>query len=69
MTEVFTLPAAEVKNTFSEVLNRARYRGEATIITVHGKLGAVVIPYKDYQEMMGEAEEKKSTPVKVKKMK
>lgn len=39
---------AEARNVLGEVISRARYAGEPTVLINRGKEAAVVVPYEDY---------------------
>ena len=44
-----TITAEEARTKFSDILNRAAYRNEPTILTRHGKGVAVVISIGDFE--------------------
>jgi len=44
-----TITAEEARAKFSDILNRAAYRNEPTILTRHGKGVAVVISTSDFE--------------------
>lgn len=39
---------AEARNVLGEVISRARYAGEPTVLINRGKEAAVIVPYEDY---------------------
>jgi prevent-host-death family protein len=53
------MPISEARDRISELVGRARYGGEETILTHYGAPAAVVISFEDYQRLRharGEAE-------------
>lgn len=51
---------AEARNVLGEVISRARYAGEPTILINRGKEAAVIVSYEDYatlRELRGYVEE------------
>lgn len=56
-----TVSAEEARSKFSDILNRAAYRNEPTILTRHGKGIAAVISLTDFElleKFIKEAEDK-----------
>lgn len=47
------MPISEAREHLSEVIGRARYSGEETILTHYGAPAAVVISFEDYQRLKG----------------
>jgi len=50
---VSELSSKEAARSFSDVVNRARYAGERTVITCRGKRAAVVVPIADLEQLEG----------------
>jgi prevent-host-death family protein len=47
------MPISEAREHLSEVIGRARYSGEETILTHYGSPAAVVISFEEYQRLKG----------------
>jgi prevent-host-death family protein len=47
------MPISDARDRLSEVIGRARYSGEETILTHYGKPAAVVISFEKYQRLKG----------------
>ena len=45
------MPISEARDHISELVGRARYGGEATILTHYGAPAAVVISFEEYQRL------------------
>lgn len=48
------ISAAEARNRFSDILNRAYYRGEATIVERQGKPVAAIINVEQYEQFQAQ---------------
>lgn len=46
-----TIGATEAANTLGDLISRAQYAGERTVITKHGKAVAALIPYADLEKL------------------
>jgi prevent-host-death family protein len=51
------MPISEAREHISELVGRARYGHEPTILTHYGSPAAVVISFEDYQKLKQAAEE------------
>jgi prevent-host-death family protein len=51
------MPISEARERISELVGRARYGHEPTILTHYGSPAAVVISFEDYQKLKHAAEE------------
>jgi len=47
------MPISDAREHLAEVIGRARYSGEETILTHYGKPAAVVISFEQYQRFKG----------------
>ena len=47
------MPISDARERLAEVVGRARYAGEETILTHYGAPAAVVISFEDYQRLKG----------------
>lgn len=47
------MPISDAREQLAEVVGRARYNGEETILTHYGKPAAVVISFEQYQRLKG----------------
>lgn len=47
------MPISDAREQLAEVVGRARYSGEETILTHYGKPAAVVISFEQYQRLKG----------------
>lgn len=48
------MPISKARDQISEIVGRARFAGEPTILTHHGQQVAVVISIDDYRALRGE---------------
>lgn len=48
---VRTLKSDEARRAFAEILDRARFAAEVTVITRYSKPVAVILPYEMYEQM------------------
>lgn len=54
---------ADVRNSFANAVGRARYSGEVTVLTSHGKRAAAIVPMDFYERALAALGE---TPVPAK---
>lgn len=53
MEQAAEMPISDAREQLAEVVGRARYSGEETILTHYGKPAAVVISFELYQRLKG----------------